>query len=1013
MSGDVTVVHVGEPWPEHWSTSVYLCGPTPRDPALDSWRPHAEHLLREHWSGEGRLAVFLPEAPDGQSEPPYPQQVAWEEAAMHAADAILFYVPRDLATLPGLVTNVKWGAWHDCGRAVLGSPPGAQRNEYLLHFAELLAVPVAHDLPGAVTAALALAGPGARREGADRHVPLALWRSPEFRDWHAGLAGRGDALLGGRLLWSRGNPVTDWVFEARLRSAATGLERTELASRAGEPPPAHPAHLAPLGTTGWSVWRDVMLRGAGFPASDLTALASPALAAAADLAADGDPTAAADYKHAYDRAVDDLRAAVGRTAGATAFREAVLWQNQAVVHHHLHKAAAGGPRNAQGRRNELVIASYLQRYTLKNDTIGWFGPVGWARCTDADGPLTVRPGPALTAERHTFFENWAVDALAATVARTPGVLPWLVPRPVASHARRGHTLLRPRRPSRELTDDELALLELCDGRRTTAEVTAAAPGGPRAALPVLVRLHEEGIVRLDLTGPVEARPEHTLRRALARIGDPEVRARALAPVDRLVRLREDVAAAAGDPDRLDPALTALRGAFEDITARDATRRAGADYAGRTLVYEDTARDVQVGLGTPLISELAAPLGLLLDSADWLVRRVADGYRDLFDALYDRETRRTGEPGVPLAWLVALAADQLSTGHRSVPPPVERAVTEFQDRWRRVLPLPGTARHTVTAAALAEGVAREFPAGPLPWAAATHHCPDLMIAATGPQAVADGDWEGVLGELHVATNTLEGRAFVDRHPDPERLLRAAEADYAGRRVYAVPPKDSLFVSSRLAPPSALLSPAYRYWSWAEGQDSAEVPGTPLPAGGLRVCREDGGLVVRADDGTRVPLLEAVGEFLSAAVAGAFSPFARAPHRPRVTVGRLVVARESWSVPVAALGWVRETDEAARFAAARRWRAELGLPERVFYRVPHELKPMAGDFGSLALVNLMARTVRAVPDGPDATVTLTEMYPGPDRLWLPDAAGARYTSELRFVATRAGSHRTERVSSSTSA
>ncbi|WP_405772473.1 hypothetical protein OG539_38380 [Actinacidiphila glaucinigra] len=95
------------------------------------------------------------------------------------------------------------------------------------------------------------------------------------------------------------------------------------------------------------MWRDVMLRGAGFPASDLTALASPALAAAADLAAGGDLTAAADYRHAYDRAVDDLRAGVARTAWSPGFREGVLWQKQAVVHHHLDKAAAGGPRNAQ------------------------------------------------------------------------------------------------------------------------------------------------------------------------------------------------------------------------------------------------------------------------------------------------------------------------------------------------------------------------------------------------------------------------------------------------------------------------------------------------------------------------------------------------------------------------------------------------------------------------------------------------------------------------------------------
>jgi hypothetical protein len=33
---------------------------------------------------------------------------------------------------------------------------------------------------------------------------------------------------------------------------------------------------------------------------------------------------------------------------------------------------------AQTRRWVLVIANYLQRYCLKNDTIGFYGPVGWA-----------------------------------------------------------------------------------------------------------------------------------------------------------------------------------------------------------------------------------------------------------------------------------------------------------------------------------------------------------------------------------------------------------------------------------------------------------------------------------------------------------------------------------------------------------------------------------------------------------------------------------------------------------
>ena len=57
-------------------------------------------------------------------------------------------------------------------------------------------------------------------------------------------------------------------------------------------------------------------------------------------------------------------------------------------------------------------------------------------------------------------------------------------------------------------------------------------------------------------------------------------------------------------------------------------------------------------------------------------------------------------------------------------------------------------------------------------------------------------------------------------------------------------------------------------------------------------------------------------------------------------------------------------------------------------------------------------RAMPEGADATVILTETHPGPDRHRLPDSSGVRHTGELRSVATWSGSRR-ERVSSSTSA
>ncbi|MHC3392538.1 nucleoside 2-deoxyribosyltransferase domain-containing protein [Streptomyces lavendulocolor] len=205
-SASVEVVYVGREAPDSWDASVYLCGPTPTDPAEPSWRPAAVAALRAAWAGPGRLAVFLPEPADGGDYPAYADQIAWEEEAMHRSDVVLFWIPRDMARLPGLVSNIKWGAWYDSGRAVLGTPPEAERMAYLLHFADARGVPVERTLPGAAEAALRAVGTGGRRTGGERAVPLPVWRSEPFRRWYADGRAAGLRLLDARVEWYRPAP---------------------------------------------------------------------------------------------------------------------------------------------------------------------------------------------------------------------------------------------------------------------------------------------------------------------------------------------------------------------------------------------------------------------------------------------------------------------------------------------------------------------------------------------------------------------------------------------------------------------------------------------------------------------------------------------------------------------------------------------------------------------------------------------------------------------------------------
>lgn len=770
-----------------------------------------------------------------------------------------------------------------------------------------------------------------------------------------------------------------------------------------------------LGGSAWSIWPDVAVRGAGFPARLVLALCDPELAAAADAASDaGD----ARYQDAYAAGVERLSAAVRATAADPRFREAIAWQNPALIPTCLDKVLGGEPRNKRGRDHQQAVVSYLQRYTMKNETIGFFGPVGWARADRRQPTLSVRPGAELLSRRATYFESWGIDVLGAAIAELPGVSEWLRPRRDTALVLAGRTVRYPNGATLELSPLQARLFASADGSLTVRDLLGEAADEQDA----LVQLHELdrlGLITLAPTGPIDAWPERALAAQLNLIGDQRVRDAALQPLAELVAARDAVAAASGSAEDVLSALEALRELFVRHTGQAGTRRSGSSYAGRTLVYQDAVRDVRIEVGAAVLDALGEPLALVLDSARWLLQQIAGRYRELFAQLYQAETSRSEEPGLPLVRLLELAAPALYAAGRGLPEPIELAVREFQQRWRDVLDTPeqpdtpeqldtpeqpatpeGTSRVQVSCAGIAARAAAAFPAGDEPiWSTAIHSSPDVMLAATGPEAVAAGDFLLVLGELHMSVNTLEGRLFLEQHPDRNRLLAWVEADHASTgRIYAIPPKNSLVVSSRGSPPSALLSPDWTYWSRSEGVDSAWPPAPVLPAADLVVTESAAGLVVRSrSTGARYDLLEMFSDFLSGAVINAFRPVTGDGHQPRVTIDRLVLSRESWRLPAAEAGWAFEVDESARYLQARQWRLRHGLPERGFVSVPVEDKPTAIDFGSLALVTLLSKLIRRTAQAdPAGSVRITEQLPNLDQLWLLDAAGERYSCEFRMVA-----------------
>jgi Lantibiotic dehydratase, N terminus len=739
-----------------------------------------------------------------------------------------------------------------------------------------------------------------------------------------------------------------------------------------------PPHLIRLNES-WALWRDVCLRGTGLPADLLTALG------------DGPP----DYDLAAGRLAEGLRT----VAQLPAFREAIAWQNPPVLANAIDPLVdrdPGAARNADHRRRETLVATYLQRYCAKNDTIGFFGPVGWARFDDGAGIRVTRADPpALVDERVAYLEGWAVTAVIEPYAKA--LRPWLVPRRTPLPRIEGATLRRPLAAAVTLTPADAAVLSACDGIRCAAEVAATVTADPAAELATEAQVLEtlDGLCASDLivwrpeVPPHDTRPELTMRATLARVSDESIRQDALAALDALVACRDALGAAAGDAPRVAAAMAGLESTFTRLTGLPATRRAGQLYAGRTPVYEECRRADTVAFGESTLDGIAGALAIVLDSARWYTAAGAALYRRHLGELYRQRVAELGTGAVPLADFFLRARETLFHPSARLTAPLAAALHR---RWAGVLHLPAGERRVYrTAAELAPAAAEAFPAGGPGWPAAVQHSPDLLIAVD-----ADGRLEWVLGELHPGINTMRYATWVACHPAPDDLRAAAAADLGGGIVYAAETAEEGGVPARMG--NAFVQRGDLRLVFARDSFGYHDSGV-LPVGECDLVDSGRGLRVRHPGGHDLDVIDAFGDLIGPALAQQFRLLAPGAHTPRVTIDSLVASRESWTFTAAQVAFADTADEARRFLAARAWGDACGLPRHVFVRFTGERKPVYADLASLASVDLMARSIRRMRrSGGDGTVTVTEMLPAPEQLWLTDAQSRRYSAELRMVAVQ---------------
>ncbi len=807
---------------------------------------------------------------------------------------------------------------------------------------------------------------------------------------------------------------------------------------------------------GWSLWKSWAVRSAGFPANVVAPLSSLVLATAVDTWLDLDEALAKDRddaiaglaaalssepdsarKRVVTRAIQKLRAnnfavvlslpeaaalaiavtraqeqraiaetilfeerrrattAIRTWATDPRYREALVWQNRHVLHDGIDVLLRHSEleQNSKARQHERLVVSHLQRYGLKNESIGFFGPVSWAVADAKTSSILVRPGKALLDARFVHFEHWSIDAVAMSLV-SDELLPHLAPRRRPTIRVDGTTLHYPVAKTSNLPSLHACVLGQCDGQRTASEIAHALGSeieDPDEVFEILGDLLRNDLITWTIEiSPYADSPVDELRGVLERVNDAQVAAPGLRALDELIAARDLITQAAGDERKLDAAFEELEATFKRITGNDATRRAGLSYAGRGVIYEDCRRDLTISLGPALIAAFEKPLAQVLLSARWYTYELARRYREALVELHRDLQAQTGSTRVDFLqfWRLAVAHFDVSDSHRTESEIVVQTTSTLQERWRKIFNLaPGEehSRIAVRSQDIEDVVERVFSAPGPGWPSARHHSPDLMIAARDVESIQRGDFSVVAGELHLAYATTGIRWMRRLHPDPDELVAQMEADRDVPIVEVISSKDRTNRADRF---SFLASDFdLEHGATRSHRPRAQV----LEAGNLCVEPSGSSLVLVTRDGTHRFALE---QFLDAYLtieAQSFRMIAPAAHVPRVTIDNFVVQRETWSFDASAIEFARIADPLDRMISARRWARAHRIPNCLFYKVSQEPKPCFVDLTSPHFIELAAHLIKRA-----SRVTFSEMLPGPHELWLPDAAGNRYTSEFRVVA-----------------
>ena len=626
--------------------------------------------------------------------------------------------------------------------------------------------------------------------------------------------------------------------------------------------------------------------------------------------------------------------------------------------------------DAGERALERRLYAFVQRLASKNETTSYFGPVTYGGVdASATGPLTVGPEtPTGITRREVFCSFWAAAEIARAAAVDPALRPALAPRRIPVARITDGAAFGPDGKPAELDALAQRLFARIDGLKALPALAAAVEAPLADVERALIGLEKRGFARRDLEP--SSTTAYPLRSVLAQLPQTPAaepwRARIARFEDALARFGQapDVAArraASNDAEAL----------FTEVTGKPARRGAGTMYADRTVLYEDCLGDqLPVVMAPSEATRLSAALDPVLElgAKNGMLRRqaVATLAATTLDAM--------GGGPVPFGKFAEAIDARVQAGELDVLLAPARALRE---------------KVAALATALSDGRIARVPAERLrellpPGTVGRFASPDVMLLAE-----AGKPHRYVIGEVHPYAYAWGSQnQFATDMAGLQAAFKADLGPWGG--------PSRLAVVLRRRRHKGLVSEQFPGTFIEVTGRSVDDPARRVAFGDLVVGRDaDGRPELRGPNG---PLTLYVGEddhpHLRAFAPSQceMPPIRTGAHTPRIEVGDVVYQRERWDLDQDALAAVIHAEGPAALAREIALaRARLGWPRYVFALSPAEPKPICLD---LDVPFAQAHLQRLIGLG---RLGLSEMLPGPGKLWLERSAGG-HTSELRMALVR---------------